>query len=226
MTRITQQIVEGEFLLNDPGRSFVRMSDLKKKSNRSGRFTDYRFYLFSDVLIYAKRAAGANTSNSNEHQHRGSFAESITVDSAKDEYKIHEELPLHLMKIVDWFPPTGNMDMIKKAFQVHHPRKTFMVFCSSSEERLAWVSDIRAAINREIQRKVEMEAARMAATTMGTPTATTSMVTHEFVPSIVAPPTRYRRRPYPLQHNISASNADSYLKMMVYRTTNINENKE
>ena len=160
MTRVTTQLVDGEFLLNDPGRSFVRMGDLKKKSNKSGRFTGYRFFLFSDALLYAKRVSPSHATTANGNGNRdGSFAETITEDA----YKIHEELPLHLMKVVDWFPPSSNKDMMKKAFQVHHPRKTFMVFCSSSEERVAWVSDIREAINREIQRKVMMEAARVAA---------------------------------------------------------------
>mgnify|MGYP005843570721 CR=1 FL=1 len=68
------------------------------------------------------------------------------------------------MKIVDWFPPSAK-DM-KKAFKVHHPRKTFLVFCSSVEERIEWVTDIRKAIEREIKRKVEMEAARMAAASL------------------------------------------------------------
>jgi hypothetical protein len=164
MTHITRQILEGEFLLNDPSRSFVRMGDLKKKS-RSGRLTDYRFFLFSDVLVYAKRAAGINTGN--EKPRHGSFADSIDTDGNNtDHYKIHEELPLHLMKVVDWFPPSTIKDMMKKVFQVHHPRKTFMVFCNSPEERVAWVRDIRMAIDREIQRKVEMEAARMAAATL------------------------------------------------------------
>ena len=34
---------------------------------------------------------------------------------------------------------------------------------------MAWVRDIRLAIEREIKRKVEMEAARMAAATMSAP---------------------------------------------------------
>jgi len=164
MTRATSYLVDGEYLLNDPGRSYVRMGDLKKKQNRSGRCTEYRFFLFSDVLIYAKQT----TSSGNEYLQQGGFAENKAAESdigtiSSREYKIHEELPLHLMKVVDWFPPSTNKDVMKKAFHVHHPRKSFLVFCSSAEERVAWVSDIRAAINREIRRKVEMEAARMAA---------------------------------------------------------------
>ncbi|CAB9523975.1 inhibited guanine nucleotide-exchange protein [Seminavis robusta] len=163
MSRITHQILDGEFLLNDPSRTFVRMGDLKKKSIRSGRYTDYRFFLFSDVLIYAKRSSASYA-----HQ-RGSFYDNVDKDHNKDEYKIHEELPLHLMKVIDWFPPSSIKDVMKKAFQVHHPRKTFMVFCNSPEERIAWVRDIRLAIEKEIKRKVEMEAARMAAATMSAP---------------------------------------------------------
>lgn len=43
-----------EYLLNDPTRSFVREGNLLKRANR-GRDVEYRFVLFSDVLIYAKR---------------------------------------------------------------------------------------------------------------------------------------------------------------------------
>ena len=127
-----------EFLLNDPGRSFIRQGNLLKRSNRSGRCVEYRFFLFSDMLIYAKRISGTS------------------------QYKIHDELPLLLMKVVDWFPPEWKKET-KRAFQIYHPRKNMMIFCSSKEERKAWVTSLRSAIETELERKVAIEAARKAA---------------------------------------------------------------
>ncbi len=148
MKRIVSRIREGEYLLNDPSRRFLRDGDLLKKSNRSGRFVEYRFFLFSDMLVYSKFSTVSN------------------------DYKIHEELPLHLMKIVDWFPPDSNKKMgqqTKRMFQIHHPNKTFLVVAGSSDERKSWVTDIRLAIDDEVRRKAQLEAARVAAssTTVG-----------------------------------------------------------
>jgi hypothetical protein len=142
MKRIVTRIREGEYLLNDPSRRFLRDGDLLKKSNRSGRFVEYRFFLFSDMLVYSKFSTVSN------------------------DYKIHEELPLHLMKITDWFPPDTNKKMgqqTKRMFQIHHPNKTFLVVAGSSDERKSWVSDIRLAIDDEVRRKAQLEAARVAA---------------------------------------------------------------
>jgi PH domain len=137
MNRVVRRIRQGEFLLNDPTRFFLREGDLVKRSNRTGRSTSYRFFLFSDVIIYAS----ATTSH--------------------DNFKIHEELPLHLMKITDWFP--DRRQQMKKAFQVHHPRKSFIVFADSVEERQSWVKDIREAIAKEVERLTHLENARLAA---------------------------------------------------------------
>jgi Sec7 domain/Guanine nucleotide exchange factor in Golgi transport N-terminal/PH domain len=134
-----RQLENAEFLLNDPNRTFVRQGDLLKRANRSGRCVQYRFFLFSDVLIYAKRV------------------------SASQKFRIHEELPLILMKVVDWFPPEMKKEA-KMGIQFYHPRKKFLVFCSSQDERKSWVADIRKSINHELERKVAIEGARKAAT--------------------------------------------------------------
>jgi len=133
-----RSIQNAEFLVNDPTRNFLRQGDLLKRANRSGRCTEYRFFLFSDTLIYAKKIPGTN------------------------QYKIHEELPLILMKVVDWFPSEMQKEA-KRAIQIYHPKKTFIVLCSSSDERKSWATDIRYAIDRELKRKVSIEAARKAA---------------------------------------------------------------
>jgi hypothetical protein len=138
MSHAVGRLRNGEFLMNDPVRAFLREGNLFKRSNRSGRSVEYRFFLFSDMLIYAKQIGSS------------------------DAYKIHEELPLILMKVVDWFPPDMKKES-KRAFQIYHPRKKFMVLCSTREERKSWVTSIRIAIEKELERKVSIEAARMAA---------------------------------------------------------------
>jgi len=137
MTAAVAELINGGFLLHDPARSFLQSGDLIKKSLRTGRPTEYRFYLFSDVLLYASKE-----------------------DDGR--YKIHEELPLHLMKIVDWFPPSQKNRQIM--FEVHHPRKTFRVLCPSHEVRKSWVDDVRASIMLELERKMTVEAARRLST--------------------------------------------------------------
>ena len=134
MNAAVGELVQGDFLLLDPARSFLQSGNLVKKSSRTGRATEYRFYLFSDVLLYASK----------EDDGRG---------------KIHEELPLHLMKITDWFPPSQKNRQIM--FEVHHPRKTFRVLCPTTEVRNSWVEQLRASILMELEHKMIMENARL-----------------------------------------------------------------
>jgi Sec7 domain/PH domain len=133
MTEAVAELNDADFLLQDPARSFIQSGNLMKKSGRTGRTTMYRFYLFSDVLLYASKDANGR-------------------------YKIHEELPLHHMKIVDWFPPFQKNRKIM--FEIHHPTKTFQVVCLSEDSRKSWVENIRASILLEMERKIVMEAAR------------------------------------------------------------------
>jgi len=142
----TRQFENAEFLLNDPTRCFLREGNILKRTNRSGRDVEYRFFLFSDVLIYAKK----------------------NPRSSPTKYRIHEELPLILMKVVDWFAPELRKDESKRAIQIYHPRKKFLVLCSTSEERKSWVADIREAINKELERKVAFEIARKVAANVPT----------------------------------------------------------
>lgn len=138
MTDAVAELVDGDYLLDDPARSFLQSENLTKKSGRTGRSTTYRFYLFSDLLLYASKEPDGR-------------------------YKIHEELPLHLMKIVDWFPPAQKNR--KVLFEVHHPSKTFQVLCHSSDAKKSWVENIRASILVEMERKMTTEAARLSVST-------------------------------------------------------------
>jgi hypothetical protein len=133
MTRAVAEIKNSDFLLRDPTRTFLRSGELIKKSARTGRSTKYRFYLFSDVLLYSKESNGL--------------------------YKIHEELPLHLMKILDWFPLSQRNRLCM--FEVLHPRKKFQVVCPSEDDRKSWVQAIRGAVHQQVERKMKTEASRL-----------------------------------------------------------------
>lgn len=145
---VARRIENAEFLLNDPTRTFVKEGNMIKRANRSGKNVEYRFFLFSDLLIYAKQKKSPS--------------------SSPIQYRIHEELPLILMKVIDWFPPSMKTGESKRAIQFYHPRKSFLVLCKSTEERDSWVSDIRGAIEKELKRKVAIEMARKAATNIPT----------------------------------------------------------
>jgi hypothetical protein len=132
------QLKNSDYLMNDPNRTFLRQADLIKEANATGRKNEYRFVLFSDLLLYAKKC-----------------------DSKSLLFKTHEELPLLNMKVVDWFPPETKDG--KRIFQIFHPRKKVMVFCSNEEEKRSWVISLRSAIEDELQRNVMMQTARMAA---------------------------------------------------------------
>jgi hypothetical protein len=135
MKRVACRIRKGELLLNDPSRAFIKEGDLVKRANTSGRNAKYRFFLFSDVLVYAHK-------------------------SSAGDYKIHEELPLYLLKITDKF--TGAARKTNRAFHIRHPRKSFMVFAVDEETKLSWMEAINGAVSKDMERKARLEGARLA----------------------------------------------------------------
>ena len=135
MKRVARRIRKGELLLNDPSRSFIKEGDLVKRANTSGRNAKYRFFLFSDVLVYAHK-------------------------SSAGDYKIHEELPLYLLKITDRF--TGAARKTNRAFHIRHPRKSFMVFAADEETKISWMEAINVAVSKDMERKARLEGARLA----------------------------------------------------------------
>ena len=138
MVTSVEKLIDGSFLLTDPSRRLLLEGFLDKRSVKTGRRKRYRFYLFSDVLLYALKSDG---------QH----------------YNIREEFPLHHVKVVDWFPPaTPNKIDRATTFQVYHPRKSFHVICESREEKQTWIHAIRGAIQAEFERKASVEACRAA----------------------------------------------------------------
>lgn len=94
---------------------FVRQGDLSKVS-RNGRATPYRFFLFSDHLIYAHM-------------------------SMKKEYVVHASLALTAMSASDI-----DTDPSCCSFYVSHPVKSFVVVAESPVAKQHWLRDIRQTI--------------------------------------------------------------------------------
>ncbi|KAL7455495.1 hypothetical protein ACHAWC_007045 [Mediolabrus comicus] len=135
MKLVANRIRNGTVLLNDPSRTFVREGDLIKRHQLAGRSSTYRFFLFSDVLVYAHKSPG------------------------KGDYVVHEELPIHLMKIEDIAVQSSKSK--HNSFYIHHPNKSFAVITSGKAEKKLWMEDIKNAISCEIDRKAKIEGARM-----------------------------------------------------------------
>ena len=117
MLEAVEQLKDSQYLYQNPRRSFRKSGKLLKRSTRTGRTSHCWLFLFSDLLLYAKR-------------------------NDSGDLEIHEEYLVHLIKIVDWFPPSQGGR--SNQFEVHHPSKSFQVICSSEEEKKAWVEAIRA----------------------------------------------------------------------------------
>ena len=135
MHQVTRRIRNGEILLSDPTRSFVREGDLLKRCNRSGRYVLYRFFLFSDVLIYSHKS------------------------SNRGDYKIHAELPLYLMKITHVANRKG--DKKQHCFQIQHPKKSFLVCAPTAEAKTRWMEDIATVMSGSLNRKAGVHGARI-----------------------------------------------------------------
>ena len=124
---ICSRIQGGDELLDDANREFILEGDLLKRC-RSGKKVKYRFFLFSDRLVY-------------------------THLSIKGYYKIHQQLILSLMRVVD---------EKKSTFQIMHPRKSFLVICPSVEKKRAWMEAILTEIDKLEEKKNRAEEIRHA----------------------------------------------------------------
>jgi hypothetical protein len=134
MKLVASRIRNGNVLLYDPSRTFVREGDLIKRHQLAGRSSTYRFFLFSDVLVYAHK-------------------------SSKGDYVVHEELQLHLMKIEDIDFQSSRSK--HHSFYIYHPNKSFAVIAAGKAEKKLWMEDVKNSISCEIDRKAKVEGARL-----------------------------------------------------------------
>jgi brefeldin A-inhibited guanine nucleotide-exchange protein len=114
--------IEKKANIADANRFFLTEGDLKKR-NRNGKLTSYRFFLFSDILIYC---------------HYG-FSE----------YKVHEQMELDTMEIRS----IVEHDPANIQFAIIHPTKSFTVMADSVQEKMSWVRTLNEAIDACVQRK-------------------------------------------------------------------------
>lgn len=94
---------------------FIRQGDLMKLS-RTGKNQSYKFFLFSDHLIYAHM-------------------------NMKKEYVVHEQLSLSALSVSDI-----ETDTSFTSFYISHPIKSFVVIAESPVMKQQWIRDINAAI--------------------------------------------------------------------------------
>ena len=73
-----------------------------------------------------------------------------THQSRKGFYKIHQCLFLSLMRISEEGAPKG-------AFNILHPRKSFLVLCPTPELKRVWVEAILAEIDKSVEKKLRAE---------------------------------------------------------------------
>lgn len=124
LDRVARRIRNGLSLVTmDPTRTFIREGDLMRHLS-SGRKKVYRFFLFSDRLMYGHKS------------------------SSDEQYVIHSELPLAVMKIDSSFVSGKGSETV---FHVFHPIKSFLVSADSIEEKNSWLNDIKLAICKAVE---------------------------------------------------------------------------
>jgi hypothetical protein len=122
LDRVSRRIRNGSSLVKkgDSSRIFLREGNLVKHCS-NGQKKVYRFFLFSDRLLYGHRSP------------------------AHGDYKIHEELPLSAMKVGD-----VHRAKYAESFHIIHPIKTFTVSAHSQDLKNSWIVDLRAAIQKSM----------------------------------------------------------------------------
>eukprot|EP00981_Chlorochromonas_danica_P004234 scaffold857_cov152-Ochromonas_danica.AAC.17 len=115
LTRQVAAKFEKKAKILDNNTFFVRQGDLHKVS-RNGRSMSYRFFLFSDHLIYAHM-------------------------NMKKEYVVHASLSLSALSVADI-----ETDPTYCSFYVSHPVKCFVVIAESPLSKQHWLRDIKQTI--------------------------------------------------------------------------------
>ncbi len=125
MLSVSEQLRNINILEGNPHRVWIREGDLIKVC-RNGRKIMYRFFLFSDLLLYAAR---------------------LPFDS--EMWKVHGkfDLPtLNIQHLTSQMALAASVDM-SCGFFVSHPKKSFIVAASTPSDKMRWVNNIN--IQRE-----------------------------------------------------------------------------
>jgi len=113
------------------------------KKSRTGRCTQYKFYLFTDSLMYA------------------------TVNPRKSSVKVHQILDFGPEFRLSSEPPTTTGKVHQHSFHIDHPVKNFVLIASSSTVKQNWVRHIQDSLKifRRQNRDVTSEKGSEPATT-------------------------------------------------------------
>ncbi len=118
---VSERLRNVNILERNPHRTWVREGDLVKIC-RSGRKVLYRFFLFSDLLLY------------------GSL-----LPFASETWKVRGKFDLSTLSIQNLTPQmalAASADA-ERGFLVTHPRKSFIVSAPTPSEKMKWVRSIK-----------------------------------------------------------------------------------
>ncbi|CAN0280745.1 unnamed protein product, partial [Ectocarpus sp. 12 AP-2014] len=121
---VARRIRNHKSLFDGTPRRFLREGDLIKFT-RTGRKMTYRFFLFSDQLVYAHQLFSGD-------------------------WKMHEQLLLALVKVVD---VQDKKDDSK--FCIQHPKKSFTLSAKTVWNKRAWMTAISEAAEAALRAKLE-----------------------------------------------------------------------
>ena len=122
-TKLVFARIESKAGVTDANRFIILEADLKKMTNKNGKFVPYRFFLFSDLLVYA---------------HHGFTS-----------YKVHLQIQLDDTAVNGIVAG----DESGCCFSVTNPMKSFIVSCSTVAEKQQWYCAIKEASEAAIARK-------------------------------------------------------------------------
>ncbi|EQC41253.1 hypothetical protein SDRG_01228 [Saprolegnia diclina VS20] len=130
LTSVVKRINHSQAYLHDTTH-FVREGDLTKRC-RTGRNRLYRFFLFNDQLLYADKS------------------------SISGNWNAHQSLRLRLTRLAD----IPDSLLLRHAFQILNPVKTFTVLAESAAAKAEWMWAIEEAIG-EANKKTNRIARRL-----------------------------------------------------------------
>mmetsp|Transcript_11009 Transcript_11009/g.27022 ORF Transcript_11009/g.27022 Transcript_11009/m.27022 type:complete len:1420 (+) Transcript_11009:152-4411(+) len=129
---ILQELQAGfnnEIILIEPMRKFLFQDTLTKISDRNSKSEEYDFFLFSDILVYAKA-------------------------KGKGQFAVHQVLHLSLARIVDIEKPHTFKGLTYNfIFKVKSPQKIFLIACANAAQKSKWVTGIVKAIEAVMKRR-------------------------------------------------------------------------
>eukprot|EP00469_Lotharella_globosa_P014673 CAMPEP_0167824634 /NCGR_PEP_ID=MMETSP0112_2-20121227/8904_1 /TAXON_ID=91324 /ORGANISM="Lotharella globosa, Strain CCCM811" /LENGTH=1413 /DNA_ID=CAMNT_0007726621 /DNA_START=91 /DNA_END=4332 /DNA_ORIENTATION=+ len=126
---LMQHAFGNDIILVEPARRYILDDKLTKISDRTNKKEEYTFFLFSDILIYGKKASGST-------------------------YKVHQVLHLSLARLIDYLKPKSIRGQIHShVFKVDSPQKSFLISCADASQKARWVHAIVDAIEEVMRRR-------------------------------------------------------------------------